>query len=37
MTNHPGDRHVLATAVRCHPELIETFNRRHFPPESLEP
>lgn len=37
MTNHPGDRHVLATAVRCHAELIVTFNRRHFPPESLEP
>lgn len=36
MTNNPGDRHVLAAAVRCNAELIVTFNRRHFPPESLE-
>ena len=36
MTNDPGDRHVLAAAVRCNAELIVTFNRRHFPPKSLE-
>jgi predicted nucleic acid-binding protein len=36
MTNDPGDRHVLAAAVRCNAELIVTFNRRHFRPESLE-
>jgi hypothetical protein len=37
MTNDPGDRHVLAAAVRCHAELIVTYNRRHFPPDSLRP
>ena len=37
MTNDPADRHVLATAVRCHSELIVTYNLRHFPPESLQP
>ena len=31
MTNDPGDRHVLAAAVRSHSELIVTYNRRHFP------
>jgi predicted nucleic acid-binding protein len=36
MSNHPGDRHVLAAAVKCNAELIVTYNRRHFPPESLE-
>ena len=37
MTNDPEDRHVLAAAVRSHSELIVTYNRRHFPPASLEP
>lgn len=37
MTNDPGDRHVLAAAVRSHSELIVTYNRRHFPPASLQP
>jgi predicted nucleic acid-binding protein len=37
MTNDPGDRHVLAAAVRCHAELIVTYNRRHFPAGSLQP
>jgi hypothetical protein len=37
MTNDPGDRHVLAAAVRSHSELIVTYNLRHFPPASLEP
>lgn len=36
MTNNPGDRHVLAAAVRSHSELIVTYNRRHFPADSLE-
>lgn len=36
MLNDPADRHVLAAAVRCNAALIVTFNRRHFPPESLE-
>jgi predicted nucleic acid-binding protein len=29
MTNDPGDRHVLAAAVRSQSELIVTYNRRH--------
>lgn len=37
MTNDPGDRHVLAAAVRSHSELIVTYNRRHFPAASLNP
>ena len=37
MTNDPGDRHVLAAAVRSHSELIVTYNRRHFPAVSLQP
>ena len=37
MTNDPGDRHVLAAAVRSHSELIVTYNRRHFPAASLQP
>ena len=36
MTNHPGDRHVLAAVVRSHSELIVTYNLRHFPAASLE-
>src|SRR5262249_47499181 len=28
MTNNPGDRHVLAAAVRSHSDLIVTYNRR---------
>src|ERR1035437_5435600 len=27
MTNDPGDRHVLAAAVRSHSDLIVTYNR----------
>ncbi len=37
MTNHPKDRHVLATAVRAHAQVIVTFNLRHFPEEALAP
>jgi hypothetical protein len=37
MTNHPGDRHVLAAAVKCRAELIVTYNGRHFPESALKP
>lgn len=37
MTNDPEDRHVLATAVRSHSELIVTCNKKHFPETSLAP
>lgn len=37
MTNDPGDRHVLAAAVRSHAELIVTYNRRHFPAVAVQP
>lgn len=37
MTNHEGDRHVLAAAVRCGAEVITTFNVKHFPDNALEP
>jgi hypothetical protein len=30
MTNDPGDRHVLAAAVRSHSDSIVTYNRQHF-------
>jgi predicted nucleic acid-binding protein len=36
MKNDPGDRHVLAAAVRSHSELIVTYNRRHYPPASVQ-
>jgi predicted nucleic acid-binding protein len=36
MKNDPGDRHVLAAAVRSHSELIVTYNRRHFPAASVQ-
>lgn len=37
VTNNLGDRHVLAAAIRSHSELIVTYNRRHFPADSLQP
>lgn len=37
MTNHEGDRHVLAAAVRGRADLIITSNLRHFPHEALRP
>lgn len=37
MTNHPGDRHVLAAAVRVGAQVIVTFNTRHFPEGALTP
>jgi hypothetical protein len=36
MTNHPGDRHVLAAAVRAAARTIVTFNLPHFPSDALE-
>ena len=30
MTNHEGDRHVLATAISAQAEIIVTFNLKHF-------
>lgn len=37
MTNHLGDRHVLAAAVACKAEVIVTFNLKDFLPEALAP
>ncbi len=37
MTNHEGDRHVLAAAVVAKVDVIVTSNLKHFPKESLEP
>ncbi|MCG9893657.1 MAG: PIN domain-containing protein [Thermosynechococcaceae cyanobacterium MS004] len=37
MTNHPGDRHVLAAAVVAKADVIVTSNLKHFPNQSLEP
>lgn len=36
MTNHVGDRHVLAAAVIAKADVIVTSNLKHFPKESLE-
>lgn len=36
MTNHPGDRHVAAVAVKAHAQVIVTNNLKHFLPEDLE-
>ena len=37
MTNHPGDRHVLAAAIIANAKIIVSDNLKHFPPEALEP
>jgi hypothetical protein len=37
MTNHPGDRHVLAAAVSRGINVIVTNNLKHFPQDALEP
>jgi hypothetical protein len=37
MANEPGDRHVLAAAVRTKAEVLVTSNLRHFPKRSVEP
>jgi predicted nucleic acid-binding protein len=31
----PGDRHVLAAAIRCNANVIVTFNEKDFPKERL--
>jgi hypothetical protein len=33
----PGDRHVLAAAIRCGAHVVVTFNLKHFPDEALQP
>jgi predicted nucleic acid-binding protein len=35
MDNHPGDRHVLATALIAKAHVIVTDNLKHFPQKSL--
>jgi predicted nucleic acid-binding protein len=37
MTNHEGDRHVLAAAVAAKAEIIVTANIKHFKSEALKP
>jgi len=37
MTNHPGDRHVLAAAVAKKIDVIVTNNIKHFPNKALDP
>lgn len=37
MTNHPGDRHVLAAAIIANAKIIVTDNLKHFPKKALEP
>jgi predicted nucleic acid-binding protein len=36
MTNHPGDRHVLAAAVVAKADIIVTANMKHFRDEDLQ-
>ncbi|WP_454229034.1 PIN domain-containing protein [Propioniciclava flava] len=37
MTNHPGDRHVLAACVVSQARTLVTFNLKDFPEEALQP
>lgn len=37
MTNHPGDRHVLAAAVMVNAKVIVTSNLKHFQENDLAP
>lgn len=37
MTNHPGDRHVLAAAVTAKADIIVTSNLKHFQAKDLAP
>lgn len=33
----PDDRHVVAAAIRCHAQIIVTFNLKDFPDSILKP
>lgn len=33
----PGDRHILAAAIKCGASVIVTFNLKDFPSDALEP
>jgi predicted nucleic acid-binding protein len=37
LTNHPDDRHVLATAIRAQARYIATLNLKDFKPADLSP
>lgn len=37
LTNHPGDRHVLAAAMHAGADVIVTQNRRHFARDAVRP
>lgn len=37
LSNHPGDRHILAAAIVVRAPIIVTFNTRHFSPAALTP
>lgn len=37
MSNHPKDRHVLATAVACGAQRVVTLNLKDFPSEACDP
>lgn len=37
MTNHPGDRHVLAACISSPAETVVTFNLKDFPTRALDP
>jgi hypothetical protein len=37
MTNHPGDRHVVAAAVTARANIIVTSNLKHFKDKDLKP
>jgi len=37
VSNHAGDRHILAAAIKAGAQQIVTYNQKHFPSESLVP